>query len=152
MENLLSNADQVGIIVADLDAFLTTMESLLGLDGFEIIEYPPEDIEPETIYYGQPSDFTVRMAFRDFGKFQLEVVEPGKGQSVFRDFLEEKGPGLHHIRFTEPAFDRICEELERQGIEQIASGKGAHGTSKWAYFDTSEVLQGLYIEIRKPSF
>ena len=151
MDKLLKNADQVGIIVADLDAFLQSMQSL-GLDGFEIVEYPPEDIEPETIYYGRPEAFTVRMAFRDFGNFQLEVVEPGEGPSVFRDFLEEKGPGLHHIRFTEPAFDQICKELERQGIQQIASGKGAHGTSKWAYFDTSEVLQGLFIEIRKPKF
>jgi catechol 2,3-dioxygenase-like lactoylglutathione lyase family enzyme len=152
MENLLSNADQVGIIVADLDAFLTTMEALLGLDGFEVIEYPPEDIEPETVYYGQPAEFTARIAFRDFGKFQLEVIEPGGGNSVFKDFLETQGPGLHHIRFTEPSFDQICEELENRGIEQIASGKGAHGTSKWAYFDTSAVLQGLFIEIRKPKF
>ena len=152
MKNLLSNADQVGIIVADLDAFLHAMQTLLGIDGFEIIEYPPEDIDPETLYYGQPAEFTVRMAFRDFGKFQLEVVEPGEGQSVFRDFLEDNGPGLHHIRFTESAFDEICEELKRRGIRQISSGKGAHGTSKWAYFDTSAVLQGLFIEIRKPKF
>jgi len=152
MENLFSNPDQVGIIVADLDAFLDAIQTLLGLDGFEVIEYPPEDIEPETTYYGQPAGFTARIAFRDFGKFQLEVVEPGEGPSVFRDFLRDHGPGLHHIRFTEPAFDQICEEFEGQGIRQIASGKGAHGTSKWAYFDTAALLQGLFVEIRKPKF
>lgn len=152
MEKLLSNADQVGIIVADLDAFLKTIHSLFGLDGFEIIEYPPEDIEAKTIYYGQPVEFSARIAFRDFSNFQLEVVEPLEGQSIFKDFLENNGPGLHHIRFTEIDFDGICDQLEHQGIRQIASGKGAHGSSKWAYFDTSEVLQGLFIEIRKPKF
>jgi catechol 2,3-dioxygenase-like lactoylglutathione lyase family enzyme len=152
MDDLLSNADQVGLVVSDLNAFLTMIKDLLGLDGFEVIEYPPEDIEPETLYYGEPVEFKVKMAFRDFGKFQLEVVEPLEGQSVFSDFLEKNGPGLHHIRFTEPDFDRVSAELEAKGIHQIASGKGAHGSSKWAYFDTSEALQGLYIEIRKPRF
>ncbi|MBN2045982.1 MAG: VOC family protein [Anaerolineales bacterium] len=152
MNNLLSQADQVGIIVSDLDAFLESMKELLGLDGFEIIEYPPEDIDPETSYYGQPNEFKVKMAFRDFGNFQLEVVEPLEGQSVFHDFLENHGPGLHHIRFTEEDLDTITEKLKEQGIQQIASGKGAHGSSKWAYFDTAEALQGLYIEIRKPKF
>ena len=63
----MKNADQVGIIVADLEAFLQTMEELLGLKGFEVIEYPPADIEAETIYYGELTDFKVKMAFRDFG-------------------------------------------------------------------------------------
>jgi hypothetical protein len=152
MKNLLSNADQVGIVVADLDAFLDAIEALLGLEGFEVIEYPPEDIEPETTYHGQPAEFTARIAFRNFEKFQLEVIEPGEGSSVFKDFLEDHGPGLHHIRFTEPAFDQISEELQTRDIQQIASGKGAHGTSKWAYFDTAAFLQGLFIEIRKPKF
>jgi len=152
MKNLLSNADQVGIIVADLEAFLKSIEDLLGLDGFEVIEYPPEDLEPETTYYGQPTEFKAKIAFRDFGKFQLEVVEPLQGQSVFQDFLDNHGPGLHHIRFTEEHLDDITERLNEKGIQEIASGKGAHGSSKWAYFDTAEALQGLYVEVRKPKF
>jgi methylmalonyl-CoA/ethylmalonyl-CoA epimerase len=152
METLLKNADQVGVIVSDLDAFLTVMKDLLGLDGFEVIEYPPPDLEPETTYLGEPSRFTARIAFRDFGRFQLEVVQPLEGRSIFRDHLEKNGPGLHHIRFTEERFDEICEQMSRRGIQEIASGKGAHGSSKWAYFDTAEVLQGLIVELRRPQF
>lgn len=149
MNKLLKNADQIGIIVADLDAFIKAMDEFLGLRGFEIIDYPPPEIDAETTYYEQPSDFKVRMAFRNFDKFQLEVIQPVDGQSVFKDFLEKNGPGLHHIRFTAQEFDRICEDLISVGIQRIASGRGAHGSSKWAYFDTSVKLQGLFIEIRK---
>ncbi len=152
MDGLVKNADQIGLIVADLDAFIKAMKELLGLDGFEVIEYPPEGLEVETIYHGHPAGFKARIAFRDFGKFQLEVVEPLEGPSVFKDFLDQNGPGLHHIRFTESDFDQICEQFESRGVQQIASGKGAHGESKWAYFDTSKVLQGLFIEVRKQKF
>jgi hypothetical protein len=152
MDKLLSDADQVGIVVKDLDAFLIAMKELFGLDDFEVMDYPPEDIEPATMYYGEPTKFKVKMAFRDFGGFQLEVVEPVEGKSVFQDFLDENGPGIHHIRFTDENLDQITENLKKKGIEQIGSGKGAHGSSKWAYFDTAKALQGLFIEIRKPKF
>lgn len=152
MEKLLKEADQVGIVVRDLDAFLRAMEDIFGFDDFERIDYPPEEIEPETLLHGEPVEFKLKMAFRNFGGFQVEVVEPVEGPSVFQEFLDDNGPGIHHIRFTDEKLEEISEHLSGFGIKELASGKGAHGTSKWTYFDTAEALQGLYIEIRKPKF
>jgi hypothetical protein len=149
MDVLIKNADQVGIVVADLDRFLQNMKDLLGIDDFEVVEYPPDDIKPETTYYDKPTEFKLRMAFRDFEKFQLEVIQPLEGKSVFKDYLEKNGPGLHHIRFTQKNFDEADKSLREKGIPCIASGRGAHGSSQWAYYDTSALLEGLFIEIRK---
>jgi hypothetical protein len=151
MEYPLKNPDQVGIVVKDLDAFLNALNDLIGLDGFEIIDYPPEGVDVGTTYHGIPAELNMKVAFRNFDSFQLEVVQPGEGESIYKDFLNEKGPGLHHLRFTDERLDLITEELSRKGIKKISSGRGVHGDSQWAYFDTSKELQGLILEIRKPS-
>ena len=149
MELKIKNADQIGIVVEDLDKFLKGMEDLLGLDDFEVIEYPPEGVNPGTTYHDEPADFSLRIAFRNFDKFQMEVIQPVEGQSIFKDHLAAKGPGLHHIRFTQPNFEEARDSLLSKGIRCISSGLGAHGTSLWAYFDTSAQLEGLLVELRK---
>jgi hypothetical protein len=150
MENLQLQPDQFGIVVNDLNDFLKTVKELIGLDDFEIIDYPIEGVDSGTTYHGNPSDLKMKVAFRDFDSVQLEVIQPGEGQSIYKDFLEERGPGLHHIRFSDQRLDQISQHLSEKGIECIASGRGVHGDSQWAYFDTASQLQGLIIEIRKP--
>jgi len=150
MKKFLKNPDQVGIVVEDLDAFLIALEELVGLDDFEVIDYPPDGVEVNTTYYGKPSDLKMKAAFKNFDSFQLEVVQPGEGESIYKDFLKERGPGIHHIRFSDIHLDQITEALSRQGIQEMASGRGLHGDSKWTYFDTSKVLQGLILEVRRP--
>ena len=150
MENLQLQPDQFGIVVNDLDDFLKTLKELIGVDDFEIIDYPLEGVDSGTTYHGNPSDLQMKVAFRDFDSIQLEVIQPGEGQSIYKDFLEESGPGLHHMRFTHEKLDQISHHLSEKGIECIASGRGVHGDSQWAYFDTAAQLQGLIVEIRKP--
>ena len=149
---MFKNADQVGIVLDDLDKFLEMMEEFLGISGFEVVEYPSKGTDAEILYHGQASGFKAKIAFKDLGNFQVEVIQPIEGPSIYQDFLDERGSGLHHIRFTSESFYEICDYLESQGIKQIASGRGVHGSSRWAYYDTSKVLQGLIIEIRKPKF
>jgi len=150
MKIRLSGADQVGIVVQDLDSFLEQLEELLGIDGFEIIEYPPEDRDVRLTHYGEKASFRLRMAFGRVGRLEFEIIQPLEGQSIFHDFLREHGPGLHHIRFTEPEYEQIVQSLQEAGIVKMASGDGVHGPTQWAYFDTREWLEGVIIEIKKP--
>lgn len=147
----LSKADQIGIIVRDLDEFLTQLDQLLGLRGFEIVEYPPEGQDVAITYYGEPAQYRLRMAFAHIGQFEVEVIQPLEGHSIFHDFLAEHGPGIHHLRFTEEGFDEISQELQDAGVVLMASGRGVHGPSTWAYFDTAALLQGVIIEVKKPA-
>ncbi len=151
MKHSLSNADQIGIVVHNLDSFLQGLHDILGITGFEVIEYPPDNTEAEITYYGEAADFKLKMAFMKVGKFEVEVIQPLEGQSVFKDFLEENGPGIHHVRFTERRFDEMSQALQEQGIQMIASGRGVHGPTQWAYFDTAALLQGLIVELKKPA-
>lgn len=150
MDLELTMADQVGIVVSDLEAFLRQLECLLGLKDFNIIEYTADGTDPEKTYQGKRATYRLLMAFKTVGNLQLEIVQPLEGQSIYQDFLSTHGPGLHHIRFSETNFEAVCEALTAKGIQMLANGPGVNTASKWAYFDTSAQLEGLVIEIRKP--
>ena len=144
-----ASVDQIGIVVRDLHAMVVALEQILGIKGFRVMEWPVEGIDPQSTYHGEPGNYRLLLGFGTIGKTQIEIVQPLEGQNIYSDFLEEHGPGLHHFRLTVPDFEERVESLESRGIEKIASGTGVHVGSKWAYFETSEFLQGVIIELRK---
>ena len=141
--------DQIGIVVRDLHAMVKAFDLLFGIKDFRVMEWPLEGVDPQATYHGQPGDYRMLLAFAAIGKTQVEIVQPLEGQNIYSDFLEEHGPGLHHFRLTVPDFEERGASLEARGIKKIASGTGVHVGSKWAYFDTSELLEGVIIELRK---
>lgn len=143
------NVDQVGMVVPDAQAAAEQLHRLLGFGPFRVIEWPIEGIDPKATYRGAPGHFRIRVAFAQVGATQLELVEPIEGASIWSEFLERHGPGLHHIRISVPDFAATMAALEAAGIEKVCSGTGFHIGSEWAYFDTSRLLNGLVVEIRK---
>jgi len=143
------SVDQIGIVVRDLRSMVATLGQLLGIKDFRVMEWPIEGIDPQATYHGKPGNFRLLLAFATIGKTQIEIVQPLEGQNIYSDFLEEHGPGLHHFRLTVPDFEERVENLEANGIKKIASGTGVHVGSHWAYFDTSELLEGVVVELRK---
>jgi methylmalonyl-CoA/ethylmalonyl-CoA epimerase len=145
----LSRPDQIGLVVENVDAAVLQYSRLLGISNFEIVDWPAPGVDPESTYYGKPGRWKMRTGFATLGDMQFELIQPQEGTSIFKDALESRGPGIHHFRFTVPDFDEKAACLQKAGIQMIASGRGIHGSSHWAYFDTAELLQGVYIELRK---
>lgn len=143
------SVDQIGIVVHDLHTMVTNLGKIIGIENFRIMEWPIDGVDPEATYHGKPGNYRLLLAFATVGNTQLEIVQPLEGQNIYSDFLEEHGPGLHHIRLTVPDFEEKSAYLEASGIKNIASGTGVHVGSKWAYFDTSQILEGVVVELRK---
>ncbi|MCC7130134.1 MAG: hypothetical protein B6D39_05185 [Anaerolineae bacterium UTCFX2] len=143
------SVDQIGIVVNDLRSMVANLKDVLGIDDFRIMEWPLEGVDPQATYHGAPGNYRMLLAFATIGNTQIEIVQPLEGQNIYSDFLEEHGPGLHHIRLTVPDFEEKTASLEARGIKNIASGTGVHVGSKWAYFDTSHLLEGVVVELRK---
>lgn len=144
----ISNADQVGIVVRNLDEAIAQFKLLLGVGDFEVVDWPKPGIDPELTYYGKPAQYKMRVAFTRMGNIQVELIEPVEGANVYADFLETHGPGLHHIRLSEKDFKIKYDQLQKAGIQMIASGRGMRTGATWAVFDTTRQL-GIFIELRE---
>ncbi len=142
---------QIGVIVADIEKAIEGLTSVFGIGPFRIIDWPPagrEDMERR--YYDEPADFTARMAFTEAGPVELELIQPVSGRSIWADYLEEHGPGIHHIRFNVDDMKPVTEYLAGQGIGVAQSAHGIRPGTEWANFDsvarvgfTIEVMQAL---------
>jgi catechol 2,3-dioxygenase-like lactoylglutathione lyase family enzyme len=143
-----ASIDQIGLVVRDVQAMAESLQETLGIGPFRLIDWPIEGIDPQSTYHGQPRSYRIRLGFARAGAAQIELVQPLDDQSIWSDFLASHGPGLHHFRITVANFDETVEALQAAGFENIASGTGAHVGSRWAYFDTADLLEGIVIEVR----
>ena len=85
---------QIGVVVADVEYATAMLTDVFGIGPFRIIDWPPADrADIERFYYGQPGDFTARMAFTELGPVELELIQPLEGESIWADFLRERGWG-----------------------------------------------------------
>ncbi len=138
---------QVGIVVKDMDATVALMEKAFGWKVYSWAETP----KGTKFYRGEEEDFKVKMAFYRMNGVEIELLEPMEGRSVWQDYLDEHGPGIHHILFDVNDFEKAKECLESQGIKMAQTGPSArYDGCRWAYFDATETL-GYYIEIFNPS-
>ena len=140
--------DQIGFVVKDIFSFSKKLEKLFGIGPFRIVEWPIEGIDPESKHRGEYTSWKKYLGFTDTGNIKLELIQPIEGDSIFKEFLEKHGPGLHHLRFTVKDFDGAVNEFRDMGYELVASGNGVHEGSRWAFFDTCEDLEGLLVELR----
>lgn len=87
---------QIAWVTTNLDATETALSSLLGARKW--VRVLNVHFGPDTCTYrGRPADFTVHVSFSYAGETQLELISPVGGDSVYTEFLDRAGPGLHHI-------------------------------------------------------
>lgn len=137
---------QIGVVVRDLDQATAALTEIFGIGPFRTIEWPPADrTDIERYYYGEPGEFSARMAFTELGPVELELIQPLQGESIWADFLRDRGEGIHHIRFNVPDIQPVIEYLGGHGIQAAQMGSGIRPGTTWANFDTESQV-GFVIE------
>jgi 4-hydroxyphenylpyruvate dioxygenase-like putative hemolysin len=89
------------------------------------------------------------------GDVQIELVQPLEGNSIFKEFLEKRGEGIHHLKYTVSDPEQVLERLRKEGIEILQSGKLGQGA--FYYLDTEsrlgfilELATGQALKLRPP--
>jgi catechol 2,3-dioxygenase-like lactoylglutathione lyase family enzyme len=130
---------QIAWVTKDLDATENALTSLLGARKW--VRVPDVHFGPDTCTYrGRPADFVAHISFSYAGDTQLELIAPVSGESVYSEFLDRAGPGLHHICIE---VDDVDEAVS--GTEVVARGV-MPGGMEFAYV-TAEAAGVPYIEI-----
>ena len=71
----------------------------------------------------------VKTAFFRVGQTKLELLESTDPEGPIGKFLENKGPGVHHIAFAVDGVDAALSDVESKGVRLIdkSGRKGAEG-------------------------
>lgn len=93
------------------------------------------------------SDFeTLTYKFCNLGNIQIQLCEPGPGNTPQRKFLEDRGAGVYHLGFDVPDVGAAEKNGRNVGLVPGARGRRADG-SGFTYFET-QIPLGVTLEVR----
>jgi len=132
---------QIGIIVKDIEKTAKDYAEFLGLPMPQISE--TDTIEKsQATYRGKPCHATAKLAFLNVGEgIDIELIQPDEKPSTWREFLDEKGEGIHHIAFWIKDTMGKTKKLETMGMEVVQTGEW--GTGRYAYVDAMTSLKTI---------
>jgi catechol 2,3-dioxygenase-like lactoylglutathione lyase family enzyme len=134
---------QVALVVKDIEATAKNYAAVLNLPMPEIIVLAP-GLEVNQTYRGQPSNASAKLAFFQLGPVQLELIEPIGDDSTWKEVLDRKGEGFHHLAFWVNDMQKRVDFLREQGISMVH--RGDMGEGQFAYFD-AEAQLGVTLEL-----
>ena len=120
--SFLGETIQVCVVTRD---FRATMEGFvrLGIGPWRVLEFNSSNTERMT-YRGKPADYSMKLCLAQSGSTSWEIVQPLKGPSIYWEFLDSHGEGVHHVAFgcNGIAYERRRQEFAARGLECIQSG------------------------------
>jgi methylmalonyl-CoA/ethylmalonyl-CoA epimerase len=108
---------QVALVVNDLEKSMREYTETMGWGPWAIYEYKPPRIH-DILVRGTPEQFTWIGAEAPVGSTYVELLQPLDGPSIFRQFIEQRGEGLHHIGY----WAKTMEEAD--GIRDMFQARG----------------------------
>ena len=130
--------NHTGVVVRDMEKAIEYYKAL-GIGPF------PPAIGPEGIplfgqtVRGEQCDYEMDLRYADggVGGLGFELIQPLKGESIYKEFLGKKGEGIHHLAFTVSDLDTEIIRMAEKGFKVIQTGQTSRG--KFAYFDTDKI-------------
>ena len=139
----LNGASHIGIVVKDMEKAINNYSDVFGI-VFPKVFVP--DLSNK-MYRGKPSNYRVKVAIGMMGELQVELVETLEGETIYREFLEKKGEGLHHLGFDVKNIEERIKDLEELGISVLQYGERAG--VRFAYLDTEKIVGVMFEFIQR---
>lgn len=136
--------NHIGVAVKDAEATSKFLTSMWGLGPWTTFDYPSPK---EQMLVGEP--FVLKIMYTKLGPTVLELLQPVESpKSIWAQYIENNGEGIHHIAFSLPNFDEKIRELEVQGSKMLVHAKvkgGEYDGKQWCYMDMKP--GGIVVEL-----
>jgi methylmalonyl-CoA/ethylmalonyl-CoA epimerase len=133
---------QIAIVVKDIHAAMEAYHKALGWGPWNVYEHKPPSLH-HTELHGQPIAYTMIGAETHVGPIVVELLQPVEGPSIYKEWLEQHGEGLHHIAcmaHTAEESDAIKARFAGMGAKVLMGGRIGE-TIEFYYLDTEPMLK-----------
>ena len=132
--NSFGKPHHICIVVEDIEKTKSYYE-FIGIGPW--VDYPPLVEYTKLNVMEEKGFFASRFVYTQIGDLQLQLVQPGEGKTIYKDFLETKGEGVFHIGFEVDDIDTVEKQLTDNDLKVLASGRRDDG-SGFSYLDTRD--------------
>lgn len=117
---------QIAWVTPALDATEAALSALLGAKKW--VRLANVHFGPDSCTYrGRPADFVADIALSYVGDMQLELIAPVSGESIYSEFLDTGGAGLHHICVETDDITAALADAVAGGAEVVQRGTMSGG-------------------------
>ncbi len=139
----LGPVHQLGLAVPSVTEAAHRLEKL-GIGPFFIAE----DDMVFWVERGEKKFFHGKVGVANLDEYELELLEPGRGSTIYAEFLRPDGKiALHHLGFLDHNINKRIKQFNQAGIETAIWAKERTGpfTFEVAYMDAKKDT-GVYVE------
>jgi methylmalonyl-CoA/ethylmalonyl-CoA epimerase len=130
---------QVGILVHDIEKAAQVYADFLGIQKPPIV-VTDELEKSQARYKGTPTKARAKLAFLKVGPtLELELIQPDNEPSTWREDLDRKGEGVHHVAFRIKGMKEKVASLEENAMPLLQAGEYTGG--RYAYVDATRDLK-----------
>jgi catechol 2,3-dioxygenase-like lactoylglutathione lyase family enzyme len=136
---------QIAIVVHDIDDALEKYTRILGWGPWNVYEHKPPSLH-DTYLHGEPVEYTMLGAEAHVGPIDVELIEPVDGPSIYKEWLEEHGEGMHHIavmRHTPEESEETMRHFNGLSAEVLMEGRIGESIH-YFYLDTGPLLKVIF--------
>jgi hypothetical protein len=132
---------QIGVVVRDLRQALETYHSTLGWGPWNVYLLEPPR-HHHTVLRGEPVEYSMQIAETHVGPVDFELIEPLEGPSIYKEWLNEHGEGIHHIACMKKGTDaqQLLADFEARGIKRLMGGR-IEDKIEYFYLDSEPALK-----------
>ena len=132
---------QISIVVRDLRKTMELYHRTLGWGPWSVFEYGPPLLH-DTVLRGVPTPYTMIGAEAHVGAIDVELIQPVDGPSIYKEWLDQHGEGLHHIACMKVGSDAgaLLKQFDELGMRETMSGSIGESI-RYFYLDTEPMLK-----------
>ena len=138
---------QVAIVVRDIEKTARAWCEIFGVPMPRIFSIPPVE-EAHTKFRGKLTKTRAKLAVFELGPLVLELTEPDGEPSSWKEFLDTKGEGVHHIGFMVDDLPATLELFAKKGMPERHSGDYTGG--RYVFVESAERL-GVLLNVKHES-
>jgi len=138
---------QIALVVKDIEASVRRYAELFGVPAPDIFTIPPQE-EAHTRFRGKPTATCAKLAVFDLGQVVLELTEADDKPSSWKQFIDERGEGVHHIGFKVADRESAMAHFRKMGIGERHYGEYPGGS--YTFVDSAELF-GVIFNIKEES-
>ncbi|ABQ88905.1 MULTISPECIES: methylmalonyl-CoA epimerase [unclassified Roseiflexus] len=129
---MFEKVDHIGFAVRDIDSAIAFYSQTFGISEWERIPMPERHME---------------VAATRMGDMLLELIAPTSDEAAFAKYLNERGPGMHHIAYRVNDIVAALAEIKARGVQLIdeTPRPGLHDTL--VAFLHPKSCQGVLVEL-----
>ncbi|MFT9015489.1 MAG: VOC family protein [Acetobacter sp.] len=136
------------LVVHDLDRAADYYQSI-GLGPWH--DFPPFSDFSRLDMPNLEGFLGLKYKFANLQNMQLQLCQPGSGDTPQKRFLDRHGEGVFHIGFSVADSNRAEAEATAMGLNVLMRGRRPDG-SGFTYFDTAEKAGGVTLMARSLPF